>query len=364
MDEENSDYSIIVCVKQLLHLPREHSNKKIWLKAHFADQTCDESPKLSMEDDGTINFNHRFKFTFEEINLASLNEFGNRPFVISIFEAPSVPKKSDLKKPRVGIAAFDILPLIRGELAFDLQVPVHLSSHTTSATDAKKPHMSLSVSTRSPINQSFSESPFNVLRIRVESMQSLPDDYINQTSDYVNIAAFKSFAQADQPVVFSESVISLPTEPVENRGKSWMLTDGIMPGEALIPGSEGISAEKKYLEEDGELQEDNDIEHRYQSEHNKPKLLWSQEWRAFLDFDSLQRMKEQISSSPLLPIEVLRLPTAENPKVKKENDYAITFHGVAFVDLFKLLQPGGEYEHDQKMYGIRFKKFLLIFKKK
>ncbi|BHF58741.1 Cilia- and flagella-associated protein 70 [Sparganum proliferum] len=239
-----------------------------------------------MEDDGSITFNHQFKFTFEEIDLASLNEFCNRPFVIDIFEAANVSKKSELKKQRIGAAVFDILPLIR------------------------------------------------------ESMQSLPDDLVSQASEYVHVATFRPFLEVDQPVVFSKSVISLPTEPVVHSGKKWMLTDGTVPDPVIIPGSESKSVETQFYEEVGELQEEADREHRYQSEHNKPKLLWSQEWRAFLDFEMLQRMKEHISSSPLLPIEVIRLPSAENIKVKKESEYAITFHGIAFVDLFQLLEPG------------------------
>lgn len=85
-----------------------------------------------------------------------------------------------------------------------------------------------------------------------------------------------------------------------------------------------------------------DVKFRRTAECSKPHVTWNTRHRCWLPPDASSFLLQELSKCPLWPVEVARLSSTAVTKGKtKEEEVAMSYHGVTYVNLAPLLYPGG-----------------------
>ena len=118
-----------------------------------------------------------------------------------------------------------------------------------------------------------------------------------------------------------------------------MKSRGILtPTAVYIP--QAYIGEDQNGEEQGDFQSKEDKEYRYNSEKEKPKIVWNVERRCFLNNQTNNALRDQLMKARYLPIEIIRTLVPTGAKGKKDEDLSMSYHGVAYIDMAPLLYPG------------------------
>lgn len=93
-------------------------------------------------------------------------------------------------------------------------------------------------------------------------------------------------------------------------------------------------------EEIGDFTSKEDREHRVIAEKEKPRIQWNTERKCYLNSLNSNNLREQVLKTRYWPVEIMRSAIPTGLKAKKDDENAISYHGVAYIDMAPLLYPG------------------------
>ncbi|KAM9861139.1 cilia- and flagella-associated protein 70-like [Aulostomus maculatus] len=287
-------------------------------------------------------------------DMLALTELTHKPVTVTVMEVPIEKRKAEPKTVVLGQAVVDLLPLMRGQCSFSSTIPLHPFSNSLvrgsfQDLSGKQPMLDVSVSVSEPLLTEAELSASNLLKVTVETAYSLPDSWTlpaNSASSCTYTAAMEVPAteKMDQVLVFSEGQLKAGGQREHTcRQKKRPHQARLAPENHFLPGT--FFQEEPIDKEDGELTSLKDQEFRNDAEMLMNRVSWDTEMCCLLDAGGATRLRRMITESRLWPLEVMRSlapvrKSSEASKLLDEEDPQIPFHGVAFVDMGRLLYPG------------------------
>ncbi|XP_044211098.1 cilia- and flagella-associated protein 70 isoform X1 [Thunnus albacares] len=323
----------------------------------------------------------------------ALSDIAHKPIIMTVTEFLPDEKKVEARSSLMGQAVVDLLPLLQGQCSLSSTIPLYPVSSSpakgSSQDSSSKSQSSLNVETaararqRQVASQAFSMwkskclekqsgpqqptldvfvsvsdpllsepelSASNLLKVTVETAYSLPETWTLLSGPaptpctYTAALEVPLAAEKDQMLVFCEGQLKAGGQKEDNgRQRKRPHQALLLPGNHFLPGA--FFQAEPIEQENGELTGLEDREFRNEAETLKSRVSWDTEMRCFLDEGGTARLRQKIIESRLWPVEIMRslAPTgkaAETAKLLAEEDPQIPFHGVAFVDMGRLLYPG------------------------
>ncbi|XP_074522838.1 cilia- and flagella-associated protein 70-like [Halichoeres trimaculatus] len=272
-----------------------------------------------------------------------LSDIIQKPVVVTVTEVLPEDKKSKVKTTVLGQAVVDLLPLLQGQSRFSCTVPLNPLTSST----AKLTTLDVCVGVSEPVLSQAELTASNLLKFTVETAYSVPEAWMLQTGPVpcTHIAAVELplTAQKNQVLMFSEGQLKEGGLREEQRRQKKRPHRALLaPNNHFLPGV--FIQEGPVENEDGELTGSEDVEFRDEAELLTNRVSWDTEIHCFLDAGGTTRLRQRITECRLWPVEIMRslVPLeklAETSQPGEENP-EIPFHGVAFVDMGRLLYPG------------------------
>ncbi|XP_032375882.1 cilia- and flagella-associated protein 70 [Etheostoma spectabile] len=309
-------------------------------------------------------------------NTQALSDIANKPIILTVREFLPEEKKVEAKTPVLGQAVVDLLPLLQGQCSFSSTVPLNpvtslesssksqnslnvetavrarqkqVASQVILKLQSKPPTLDVCVSVSNPVLSEAELSASNLLRVTVETAYSIPESWMLQSGPAPTPCMFTAAlevpldAQKDQVLLFCEGQLKAGGQREEvGRQKKRPHQALLVPGNIFLPAA--FFKAESMEQEDGELIGLEDWEFRNEAETIKNRVSWDTETCCFLDVGGTARLRQKIAESRLWPVEIMRplapLTKAAEIKMQSEENPEIPFHGVAFVDMGRLLYPG------------------------
>ncbi|KAK1890837.1 Cilia- and flagella-associated protein 70 [Dissostichus eleginoides] len=314
-------------------------------------------------------------------NTQALSDLAHKPIILTVREVLPEEKKAEAKTAVLGQAVVDLLPLLQGQCSFSSTVPlnpVYSPSAKASSQDigsksslnveaacrarhkqvanqvipkwrSQQPTLDVCVSVTDPLLSETELSGSNLLRVTMETAFSIPEPWTLQSGPtpppctYTAAMEVPLTAQKDQVLVFCEGQLKAGGQREEKgRQKKRPHLALLVPGNHFLPAV--FSKEEHFEQEDGQLTGLEDREFRDESESTKSRVSWDTEMCCFLDAGGTTRLRQKITESRLWPLEITRslapMTKAAENKTLAEEAPEIPFHGIAYVDMGRLLYPG------------------------
>ncbi|XP_070762191.1 cilia- and flagella-associated protein 70 [Enoplosus armatus] len=304
----------------------------------------------------------------------ALSNIAHKPIIMTVTEVLSEEKKVEAKAAVLGQAVVDLLPLLQGRCSFSSTVPLNpvtsssakepsqdmssrnveravrarqkwLASQVLLKWQTKESTLDVCVSVSGPVLSEAELSASNLLKVTMETAYSVPESWILQSGPATYTAALEVplSAEKEQVLVFCEGQLKAGGQREEKgRQRKRPHQALLVPGNHFLPGA--FFQAEPIEEEDGELTASEDQEFRNEAETTKNRVSWDTEMCCFLDAGGTSRLRQRITESRLWPVEIMRsaasLAKAAETKPLAEENPEIPFHGVAFVDMGRLLYPG------------------------
>lgn len=346
--EETSESSNEVITIKILHGKNFAGAKgeplgTVTIKAQFGEKSLGDIQKLdcTLTD---VDLKYSVVINCQSDDASVLDEIAYRPVVLTF--AKILPrekkKKEDEKIITLGQCTIDLLPIIEGEKSFEITqevLPVSGSLWESLAVDYPKPEIDIAVSISQSLKDKAGLADFNILRMTVESVISPPDCLILQNHIYVAALGIPLTKEKENLAVFTGAFLRSPSEkdPVYKQ-KKWVNPGNAQEGSIYIPNS--LIPDSAFDDEYGDFRSKDDKEYRKQSEQEKNRYTWNMERRCFLHPSAVKTFQNQITKQRYLPVEVFRSQLPSGNKSKKEEEGAVSYHGIAYVDASPLLYPG------------------------
>ncbi|XP_040296096.1 cilia- and flagella-associated protein 70 isoform X2 [Bufo bufo] len=322
-----------------------------YVRSEFSNILLGDSPKLETTPSKPTEYNFTTSFDIGGESLHTLDDVAHRPVLLTVIEIlPKEKKQKEEKTSVLGQAAVDLLPLLRGECNFRVTVPLHPvhGSPLEAANPEAKPGLEVAVSVPMPLLAQSQISQGNLLRVTMEAAYCAPDSWTptGPQYNYVTSLQIPSVGERDSTLIFSNGVLKGggESEPV-SRQKRWPMSSISAPGAQHIPESFILSG--PYEDEDGELNRKEDKDFRVEAETHKKRVTWDTERRCYLDQSAVISLQKRIAECRYWPVEIMRAPFSPAGKSKAgkaekqgDEDAAVSFHGVAYVNMVPLLYPG------------------------
>ncbi|XP_068614939.1 cilia- and flagella-associated protein 70-like, partial [Brachionichthys hirsutus] len=291
----------------------------------------------------------------------ALSNMAQKPVILTVTEVLPEEKKVDAKTVQ-GQAVVDLLPLLQGQCSFLFTVPVNVvtrspakESHASSSKmlerhpELQQSTLDVCVSVSDPVLSEAEVSTSNLLKVTVETAYSVPEAWMLQSGSapctYTGTAALQVplTAEKDQLLVFGEGKLKAGSQREERcRQKKRPHQAKLVPRNHFLPGV--FFQAESIEEEDGELTSLKDREFRNEAETTKSRLSWDTEAHCFMDEGGTTRLQQKITESRFWPVEIMRASAPQSKvsetKLFSEENLEIPLHGVAFVDMARLLYPG------------------------
>ncbi|XP_077568878.1 cilia- and flagella-associated protein 70 isoform X1 [Stigmatopora nigra] len=301
-----------------------------------------------------IEYDFTRKFTCGNEALA-LSDILHKPVVVTLIELVPEKKKVEAKSIVLGEAVIDLLPLLQGECTFSSTPTLHA---VTSATEkvstppliTKHPVLEVCVSASAPLLTEEELATSNLMKVSLETLYSLPDTF-NQSfgptaPPYICTAIMDvpCTAEKDQLMLFSEGQLKAGGHREDkDRQRKRPHHAHLAPGNHYIP--DAFFHSQPIDQEDGELTGVEDSEFRNEAETLMNRVSWDVEMPCFMDADAVTRLRQKITESRFWPLELMKSTLANEKsggasKGQTEDDPHVPCHGVAFIDMGRLLYPG------------------------
>uniref|UniRef100_A0A7N6FGN5 Cilia and flagella associated protein 70 n=1 Tax=Anabas testudineus TaxID=64144 RepID=A0A7N6FGN5_ANATE len=300
--------------------------------------------KLFNPGDQCVDYD--FDCTFQcPNNIQALSDFSHKPVILTVIEFLPEEKKIEAKTAVLGQAVVDLLPLLKGQRSFSSTVQLK-PANSLPVKDSFQPTLEVSISVSKPVLSEIEVSASNLMKVTVETAYSIPDSWMQLSGPPCTYAAALEVplsAEKDQMLVFCEGQMKSGGQREEyGRQKKRPHQALLVPGNHFLP--ETYFEAEPIEQEDGELTNLEDQAFRNESETNKNRVSWDTEMCCFLDAGGNTRLRQKITECRLWPVEIMRSmnvlgKAVENKQLSEENP-EISFHGVAFVDMGRLLYPG------------------------
>ncbi|KAK2853723.1 hypothetical protein Q5P01_006384 [Channa striata] len=255
-------------------------------------------------------------------------------------------KKAEMKTAVLGQAVVDLLLLFKGQCSFSTTVPVNSAISSPVKESSQQPTLDVCVRVLEPVLSEAEVLTSNLLKVTVETAYSVPEIWLqphDPPCTYTVALEVPLTAEKDQVLVFCEGQLKEGGQREEHgRQKKRPHQALLVPGNHFLPGA--YFKTESIEQEDGELTGLEDKEFRNEAETAKSRVSWDTEICCFLDAGGNTRLQQRINECRLWPVEITRLlappgKAAENKQLAEDNP-EIPFHGVAFVDMGRLLYPG------------------------
>ncbi|KAK3092740.1 hypothetical protein FSP39_006770 [Pinctada imbricata] len=290
-----------------------------------------------------INYSTNFNCTYDDPVV--LDEISSKPFVLTVTEVlPKEKKQKEEKTQNLGQCSIDLLPLVKGETSIKYTLVINAlpgSPLEQLPPESPKPEVDVAITVNKPLLEGSQLDNNNLMTVTAESMFSPPETWMITGSQYAYALALPvpQNAEKEIPVVFAGGALKPGADKeVPNKQKKWAVPGTAQGNSIYIPDS--FIAGDSIDDEDGEFRAKEDREHRHLAESEKLRVSWNTERRCFLDSVATKSFQDKIAKCRYWPVEVMRLPQPAAAKGKKDEEGAISFHGVAFVNLAPLLYPG------------------------
>ncbi|KAG7498635.1 cilia-and flagella-associated protein 70 isoform X2 [Solea senegalensis] len=274
----------------------------------------------------------------------ALSGMAHKPIILTVSEILPKVKKADAKTVVLGQAVVDLLPLLQGKRSFSSTVPLHPLTSSPIKDVIQQATLDVRISVPTPLLSEAELSPSNMLTVTIETAYSLPDSLTPGTSPasaaYTAALEVPLTAEEDQVLVFCKGHLkSGGHRENKTRLKKRLHLDVLVPDNHFIHGS--YFHEEPIELEDGELTGVEDRAFREEAETFKCRVSWDTEMHCFMDEDGTARLRQRITESRLWPVEIMRsVATLRKGKQTTEENIERSIHGVAFVDMGRLLYPG------------------------
>ncbi|XP_036950713.1 cilia- and flagella-associated protein 70 isoform X3 [Acanthopagrus latus] len=325
-----------------------------FLRVEFDGTVLGESDKKQVDPvEKCVDFD--FTCSFHCPNDArAFSDISHKPIILTVTELLPEEKKVEARTAVLGQAVVDLLPLLQGQCTFLSTValnPVTRSSAKEIQNSSSKrlikdfkpqpSTLEVCVSVSDLVLSEAELSASNLLTVTVETAYSLPESWMlpSGPAPFTYTAALEVplTAEKDQVLLFCEGQLKAGGHREEKgRQRKRPHQALLVPGNHFLPDA-FFQAEPIY-EEDGELTGLEDQEFRNEAETTKSRVSWDTEMHCFLDAGGTTRLRQTIAENRLWPVEIMR-SSASLAKIAEEN-LEIPFHGVAFVDVGRLLYPG------------------------
>ncbi|XP_063286834.1 cilia- and flagella-associated protein 70 [Pelobates fuscus] len=321
-----------------------------YVRSEFNNVLLGDSPKLESSVEKSTEYNFTSSFDVGPDGPHSVDDVAYKPVVLTVLEIlPKEKKQKEEKTVVLGQTTVNLLPLLKGECNVKVTLPIHAvpGSPLETARPESKPSLEVAVSIPEPLLSQEQINKGNLLTVSVEGAYSVPESWNSTGPQYNYVASLHIPAAGEKPrtLLFSNGVLK-PGGEMETvpRPKKWPVS-GIMATEAqYLP--ESFVPSSSYEAEDGELNRKEDKEFRRDAETNRKRLMWDMDRRCYLEPSALSSLQMRIAECRYWPVEIMRLPIASTSKAKTgkadkgEEDFQVSFHGVAFVNMVPLLYPG------------------------
>ncbi|XP_026175854.1 cilia- and flagella-associated protein 70 [Mastacembelus armatus] len=271
----------------------------------------------------------------------ALRDIAHKPVILTVTEVLTEKKRAESTTTVLGQAVVDLLPLLKGQCSFSSKVPLN---PVTNSSVKESPQVS---GHRKPtLDVCVTVSACNLLRVTVEAAYSLPESWILPSGPKPSVCTYIAAlevpltAEKDQVLAFCEGQLKSVGQSEENgqhRKKSYQAVENHFLPRVFF--KEGTNEQ-----EDGELTAIEDQAFRNEAETIKDRVSWDTEMCCFMNAGATARLQQRITESRLWPVEITRLlaPLGKATDFKQvaEENPEIPFHGVAFVDMGRLLYPG------------------------
>ncbi|XP_051799997.1 cilia- and flagella-associated protein 70 isoform X2 [Acanthochromis polyacanthus] len=339
---ESTNLTVKITVPRASNLPSRGDSFQSFLTLGIEGALLGESDRKQV-DPAEQHVNYDFTCSFPCLNDAeALSDIAQKLIILTVMEVLPEQKKGEVKTAPLGQAVVDLLPLLKGQSSFYSTVPINPTSAKESSTNySHKPSLDVSVSVSEPLLPEAEVSASNLLKVTMETAFSVPEAWMRPSGPnpctYAAALELPLTAEKDQVLLFYEGQLKAGKEKEDkNRQKKWPHRASLVPDNHFIPGA--FFQSEPIEQEDGELTGVEDRAFRNEAETKRNRVSWDTEMCCFIDAGGTSRLYQRISESRLWPVEVMRSPV---PLAKLgENTPEIPFHGVAFVDMGKLLYPG------------------------
>ncbi|XP_054584714.1 cilia- and flagella-associated protein 70 isoform X2 [Eptesicus fuscus] len=322
-----------------------------FIRAEFNQAVLGDSAKITVSSEGTAKYNFTSSFEFNPEGGITLDDLAHKPVFLTMTEVlPKEKKQKDEKTLILGQAVVDLLPLVEGESSFETIIPLHPvpgSPLEPLQPGVKQCSLEVKVSVAEPLLTAAQISGGNLLKVTLEAAYSVPESFVptGPVQNYMVGLQVPLTGEKDYPIFFKNGTLKLggEREPTP-RPKKWPIANILAPGANNIPDAFIIGG--PYEEEDGELNHPEDRELRIQAECIKKRITWDLESRCYLDPPAVVSFQKRIADCRLWPVEITRVPLVTAPKGKAakfdkmDDENALSFHGVAYVNMVPLLYPG------------------------
>ncbi|XP_060604485.1 cilia- and flagella-associated protein 70-like isoform X13 [Ruditapes philippinarum] len=332
------------------------------VKVEFGERSLGESPKVDCTAETPAEFNYNATMSCTYDDPTALDEIAHKPVVLTVIEVlPKEKKQKEEKTVLLGQCTVDMLPLVKGETKHRHTLivnPLPGSPMETLPPDAPRPEVDVLLSVNEPLVDNSQMNAGNLMTITVESLFSPPESWSVTGTQYAYAAALPVPVNAEKetPIVFANGMLKPGIDKeVPNKQKKWAVPATAQGNAIYIPDQ--FIAQDAIEDEDGDFRGKDDREHRTIAEQEKNRCTWNTERRSYLEGSAVKSFQDKIAKCRYWPLEVMRLPQPASGKGKKKQDDhadtkkgsgavnkddegAVSFHGVAFVNLAPLLYPG------------------------
>ena len=319
-----------------------------FVKLEFGATVIGESPKCENDSaKGLTTYDFDCNMNVNVNDPVILDDLVQSPIVLSVIEVlPKDRRAREEKTNIIGQACIDMMPLLKGEKTVSLNLTLHPPATSAEANvyeDQTFPEIEVSLSVKEALFSSDHLKNTNMMRFGVENLYSIPEQWNVSTANqfmYFVVLPIPISAQKEVTVLIPSGALRAQGEKEQMNNRKWC-TAPTASGACLYMLDRPIVKGQRDLDE-GDFHSKSELLFREESENDKAHVAWNVERRCLLSKAASEHFMRKIAQRRIWPLEVFRVlsnPAAKS-KGKGEEESAISFHGVAYVDMAPLLYPG------------------------